>query len=68
MHLPQSMATAQHRSAPMGGLQVRSTMPMGNRPMPGQMMNSGAVRPQSNMQQQSAAYTRTARNLPQIVN
>jgi hypothetical protein len=43
-------------------------MPMGNRPMPGQMMNSGAVRPQSNMQQQSAAYTRTARNLPQIVN
>jgi polyadenylate-binding protein len=66
MHLPQSMATAQHRSAPMGGLQVRSTMPMGNRPMPGQMMNSGAVRPQSNMQQQSAAYTRTARNLPQI--
>jgi polyadenylate-binding protein len=65
MQLPQSMTTAQHRSATMGGLQIRSGMPMGNRPTPGQMMNSGALRPQLNIQQQQAAYTRTARNLPQ---
>ncbi len=65
MQLQQSMATAQHRSAM--GLQVRSNMPMGNRPTPGHMVNSGSFRPQGNMQQQAAAYTRAARNLPQAV-
>jgi len=67
MQLPQSMAAAQHRSAAMSGLQTRSAMPMGARPTPtpGQMMNAGSVRPQLNVQQQPAAYTRTARNLPQ---
>jgi hypothetical protein len=29
------------------------------------MVNSGSFRPQGNMQQQAAAYTRAARNLPQ---
>jgi len=64
MQFPQSM----QRTAGMTGLPSRSGMPMGARPTqtPGQMMNSGAVRPQTNVQQQqSAAYTRTARNLPQ---
>jgi polyadenylate-binding protein len=67
MQIPQSMAAAQHRTAAMGGLQTRSAMPMGARPTPtpGQMMNAGSVRPQLNVQQQPAAYTRTARNLPQ---
>lgn len=67
MQLPQQMAAAQHRSAGMGGLQTRSGMPMGNRQMAGQMMGGNAVRPQGGLQQQqqSAAYTRTARNLPQ---
>jgi polyadenylate-binding protein len=67
MQIPQSMAAAQHRTAAMGGLQTRSAMPMGARPTPtpGQMMNAGNVRPQLNVQQQPAAYTRTARNLPQ---
>jgi len=67
MQLQQSMAAAQHRTAAMTGLPQRSAMPMGARPTqtPGQMMNSGSVRPQLNIQQQPAAYTRTARNLPQ---
>ncbi len=68
MQMPQSMVAAQHRTAAMQGLQGRSGMPMGTRTTPaGQMMNTGAVRPQLNVQQQSAAYTRTARNLPQNV-
>jgi len=69
MQLQQSMAAAQHRTAAMAGLPQRSSMPMGARPTqtPGQMMNSGSVRPQLNIQQQPAAYTRTARNLPQNV-
>jgi len=68
MQIQQSMAAAQqHRNAAMSGLPQRSAMPMGTRPSltPAQMMNNGSVRPQSNLQQQSAAYTRTARNLPQ---
>jgi len=64
MQLQQSMAAAQHRSAQMTGLPTRPAMPMG-RPTSGQMMNAANVRPQLNVQQQPAAYTRTARNLPQ---
>jgi hypothetical protein len=70
MQLQQSMAAAQHRTAAMTGLPQRSAMPMGARPTQtqGQMMNSGSVRPQLNIQQQQpAAYTRTARNLPKNV-
>ena len=66
MQIPQPMATAHNRSAM--GMQIRSNMPMGNRTTPGHMMNSGSFRPQGNMQQQPAAYTRTARNMPQAVN
>jgi polyadenylate-binding protein len=64
MPLPQTIAAAQHRS--MGGM-PRSGMPMGGRPgpIPNQMMAGGAVRAQGGGQQQPAAYTRTARNLPQ---
>jgi len=66
MQLPQSMAAAQHRAAAMSGFTARSGMPMGARPnlTPNQMMAGGAVRPQGGAQQQPAAYTRTARNLP----
>jgi polyadenylate-binding protein len=66
MQLQQSMAAAQHRNA-MGGLPARSGMSMGARPglMPNQMMAGGAVRAQGGGQQQPAAYTRAARNLPQ---
>jgi hypothetical protein len=68
MQLPHSMAAAQHRTAVMAGLPpARSGMPMGGRPTPGQMMGGGAIRPQvggQQQQQQPAAYTRTARNLP----
>jgi polyadenylate-binding protein len=65
MQLPQSMTAPQHRTGPMGGIPARAGMPMGPRPTSGQMMNNANVRPQINVQQQSAAYTRTARNLPQ---
>jgi polyadenylate-binding protein len=66
MQMQQSMAIAQHRTAPMTGPPTRPTIPMGNRPTPtpNQMMNNGLVRAQVNPQQQPAAYTRTARNLP----
>jgi len=69
MQMQQSMAIAQHRTAPMTGPPTRPTMAMGNRPTPtpNQMMNNGLVRAQVNPQQQPAAYTRTARNLPQNV-
>jgi len=65
MQLSQSMAAAQHRTA-MAGLPTRSVMPMGTRPAPApnQMMAGNTVRPQAGGQQQSAAYTRTSRNLP----
>lgn len=68
MQMPQSMG-GQQRTGGMGGLPARSTLPMGARPtMPGQMMAGGPVRAQGNVQQQqSAAYTRSARNLPQNV-
>jgi len=67
MPFPPAMAGAQQRAAAMTGFSVRQPYPMGNRPTqtPGQMMNTGGARGQSNAQQQSAAYTRTARNLPQ---
>jgi polyadenylate-binding protein len=67
MQIPQSMAAIQHRTAAMAGFQTRSTMPMGARPTPtpNQMLSNGSFRPQSNLQQQAATYTRTARNLPQ---
>jgi polyadenylate-binding protein len=66
MQIPQSMAATQQRTAAMTGLPARQAMSMGARPTPtpGQMMNSGSVRPQVNLQQQSAAYTPAARNLP----
>ncbi|CAF3327408.1 unnamed protein product [Rotaria sp. Silwood1] len=66
MHIPPSMATTQHRTGAMTNLPTRSGMPMGTRPTPtsGQMMTGGAVRPQTGVQQQNTAYTRTARNLP----
>jgi hypothetical protein len=70
MQIPQSMAAIQHRTAAaMAGFQTRSTMPMGARPTPtpNQMLSNGSFRPQSNLQQQAATYTRTARNLPQNV-
>jgi polyadenylate-binding protein len=66
MQIPQSMAPQQHRTAPMTGISARPAMPMTTRPTSGQMMNTANVRPQTNIQQQlPAAYTRTARNLPQ---
>ncbi|UJR26184.1 hypothetical protein I4U23_007527 [Adineta vaga] len=64
MQIPQSMSAAQHRSSGMLGMPGRGGMPMGNRQTPGHMMGAGVVRPQGGAQQQSAAYTRTARNLP----
>ncbi|CAF0754287.1 unnamed protein product [Rotaria sordida] len=64
MHIPQSMAAAQHRTGAMTNLSARSAMPMGTRPTPSHMMAGGAVRPQTGLQQQNTAYTRTARNLP----
>merc|ERR1712110_681437 len=54
------------RATGMTGFQPRGNLPMGGRPAtPGQMMAGGAFRSQGNVQPQSAAYTRTARNLPQ---
>ncbi|CAF1463916.1 unnamed protein product [Adineta steineri] len=64
MQMPQQMAAGQHRTAGMSGMAGRSNMPMGNRQGLGHMMGGGAIRPQGGAQQQSAAYTRTARNLP----
>jgi hypothetical protein len=67
MQIQQSaMLSAQQRAAAMTGLPSRSAMPMGSRPTPtpGQMMGGNTVRPQIGGQQQPAAYTRTARNLP----
>jgi len=66
MQLSHSAMAAQQRTAAMTGLPTRSAMPMGARPTPtpGQMMPGGAVRAQAGGQQQPAAYTRTARNLP----
>jgi len=66
MQIPQNMAGGQQRAGNMAGFQARGGLPMGARPAtPGQMMTSGAVRPQGNIPQQGATYTRTARNLPQ---
>jgi len=67
MQLSQTMAAAQQRAGGMGGGPARGGFQMGARQAtPNQMMSGGAVRPQTNVQQQqSAAYTRTARNLPQ---
>jgi polyadenylate-binding protein len=65
MQMPQSMPSGQHRTAGMSGVPPRTAVPMGARPTPGQMMNNTSVRSQTNIQQQTAAYTRAARNLPQ---
>jgi polyadenylate-binding protein len=66
MQMPQSAMAAAQRSAAMAGIASRAGMPMQNRPTPtpGQMMNSGPVRPQTSLQSQATAYTRTARNMP----
>jgi hypothetical protein len=70
MQMPQSAMAAAQRSAAMAGIASRAGMPMQNRPTPtpGQMMNSGPVRPQTSLQSQATAYTRTARNMPPNVN
>jgi len=65
---PAAMAGAQQRPGSMAGVQPRASMPMTGRPTPppGQMIATGAVRPQSGAPSQPAtAYTRTARNMPQ---
>jgi polyadenylate-binding protein len=66
MQMPQSAMAAAQRSAAMAGIASRAGMAMQNRPTPtpGQMMNSGPVRPQTSLQSQATAYTRTARNMP----
>jgi len=66
MQIQQAMNAAQQQRA-MAGLPPRSAMSVHTRPTPtpSQMMNAGNVRPQANVQQQPAAYTRAARNLPQ---
>jgi polyadenylate-binding protein len=66
MQMPQSAMAAARRSAAMAGIASRAGMPMQNRPTPtpGQMINSGPVRPQLSLQSQTTAYTRTARNMP----
>jgi len=66
MQIQQAMNAAQQQRA-MAGLPPRSAMSVHTRPTPTptQMMNTGNVRPQTNVQQQPAAYTRAARNLPQ---
>jgi len=65
MQMPQSAMAAAQRSAAMANA-ARTQMPMPTRPTPtpGQMMPSGAIRPQGGMQAQATAYTRTARNMP----
>lgn len=69
MQIPQSMVAAQHRTGGMANMPTRSGMPMGARPQSAQnqMMAGGAVRPQTGVQQQNPAFTRTARNVPQNV-
>ena len=67
MQMPQNMNSAQQRTISMHGMQQRPAGPMGGRPSQtaGQMMNSGPVRQQPNVQPQvPAAYRSQARNLP----
>ena len=63
----QQMGGGQQRTGGFSGMQNRSNASMGGRQAPGHIMNSGAVRFQSNAQSRSAAYTPHARNMPQNV-
>ena len=65
MQMPQTAMAAAQRSAAMASVASRTGMPMSTaRPTPGQMMPNNSVRPQTGIQPQATAFTRTARNMP----
>lgn len=65
LQMPTTAMSAAQRSAAMASMASRAGMAMPTRPTPGQMMQGGPVRPQTNVQsQQATAFTRTARNMP----